>query len=151
MWINFTEDEVNRLRALLHDLSIVGGNGIVVSRQDYAKFSITDERPVRKPVQNGGGAGAFFPIRVQLDSTTATLTGTRTTQCQFKYYAFPFDEQTYEDEHRLEQVSRLDFRPRTATGRYIPAPDGSVGMGWYDGTQVRIIAWREVAFSEFCG
>lgn len=143
------DDSIERLRDLL-GMRILGEGRIVVSRSGNV-WTVGERRQPRETPMQGGGAGFYFPIRVKLDSTTATATGTRTTQCAFRYFAFPYDEQTYEDAHRLDPASRLDFRPRTTTGRYIPAPDGSVGMGWMDAGQIRLIAWKEVAFSEFCG
>lgn len=148
---NLTQDEIARLRELIRDLNISGSNGLIVRRTGWARFAITDARPVRKPVQNGGGGeGAYFPIRVKLDPLTASLTGSATTQCQFRYFAFPFDEQTYEDAHRLDQTSRANFIARTAVGEYTPAGDTTAGMAWYDNGVLRLIAWKEVARVEAC-
>ena len=154
---NLTPTQSDRLKQLLDSLEITGGNGLMVTRLAWARFAISDARPVPNAVSNGGGAGEFRLCKLTLDPTTATLTGSPTTQCGFKYFIYPPDETTFDTSHRLPDgatsPSRLDYRGHMAICQYVPAPAQSFGQYFIDPTVVntlRVIALKEQPLAEAC-
>lgn len=150
-----TNDEWERLRALLRDLSIQGTNGISVARNGWAQFAIVDERPVRKQVSNAGGASDLFRVRLELDPTTAALTGSATTQCGFRYFAYPVDAAfPFDPNFRLPigaaSPSRIDYRGHMSVGPYVAAASNTFGHAFMDGVDLRLIAWKEQPRAEAC-
>lgn len=150
-----TQDETERLRELLRDLSIAGTNGIIVNRTGWARFTVSDARPVRKAVQNGGGGSDLFRVRLELDPTTAALTGSATTQCGFRYFAYPVDAAfPFDPNFRLPigaaSPSRIDYRGHMSVGPYVAAASNTFGHAFYDGTDLRLFAWKEQPRAEAC-
>lgn len=154
---NLTREQIDRLKALLDDpgLVILGSNGVNVDRAGYAQFTISATRDgPRNPREVAGGSGDLVRVRVQLDPTTAGLTGSPTTQCGFKYFIYPEDEADYTADHRLPSgatsPSRLDYRGHMNIGPYDPAPNGSYGHVFDDGGALRLFAWKEQPHADAC-
>lgn len=155
---NLTQEQSDRLKQLIDTpgLAISGVNGISVIRTGFGQFAISLLRDPSKPPQSKGGGSDPFRVKLELDPATATLTGSATTQCGFKYWAYPAATAVVDmvPANRLPDgaasPSRLDYRGHMSVGPYIAAPNGTFGEAFYDGTALRLIAWKELPRAEAC-
>lgn len=120
-----------------------GEGGIVVTQtDDYVIISLAGQGGARQAPP----AMPTFPVQIRRDGGND---GSQTTACTITYSVYPIGA-TGSTPPLATGIT--PEQGRTPVGRYIQAPDDSIGLGFYkaNGTIGIMAAWREAPFAEQC-
>lgn len=138
-----SEDDA-RMLARRINRRYVGVAPIAVQQTDEAVIiSIRDDKPAN---QTGGMIIPTFPVQIRRDGGND---GNQSAQCTITYSLFPIGA-TASTPPLATGVT--PEKSRSSLGRYIQAPDDSIGLAYYKtgGGYGLMVAWKEVEFAELC-